>query len=564
MNWTMNPSRYCIPQQVSHDRLRARAATIALERAKYGWVHDTVEERPDYRRLPPHVATMPKGEDFSPPLKVQLLLSKLRMKANSQVGGLRAALTRPGPGRFGVLFPAMDGPEEAMRRWSEDEEFARQRLNGVNPMRIRAVRELAPGLLRDAVRDTLERKNAPADVDDLVRTGRLFEVSYPELAAPVVQACVRPGSLLSSPRAVFHVDRRGVLMPLAIQLSIVPGPGFDVVRTPNSPRWAWLYARTLVQSADAHLHEGYHHLLETHLLNELFHVALCRTVHPEHPLRQLLDPHHTYTLAINNTARGNLLAEGGPIDRTMAGTVKGVLEATRVAYASWRFEERSLLSDLTERGVIDPDLLPRYYYRDDALPLWGLMNMYAVTMLTLWYHHDGEVAQDQEVQAFVRELADPAAGALPGFSGKVETIADLATLAAEIIFRGGPQHAAVNNGQYDVYGYVPNVPGAVLGALLEKEDLSEEEFWACLPQTPQALQQLGMAWVLSEPTQRTILQIGESPAFHPSLCPQAEEVLAAVRRALQELSAQIDRRNQGLEAPYIYLDPRNVSRSTDI
>lgn len=560
----MNPSRFCIPQQVSPDRLRSRAATIAYESAKYKWVHDSVEEGPNYRRLPPRVDGMPEGEDFSPPLKVQLGLSKLRMKVNAKLGALRGALAPKGGRRYQVLTPMMDGPDEIMRRWTEDEEFARQRLTGVNPMRIRAVRELAPGDLRDAVKDTLSRKGERVEIEDRVKAGTLFEVSYPELASPLVQRHVRKGSLLTAPRAIFHVDNRGVLMPLAIQLSMVPGPGYDLVRTPNSPRWAWMYARTLVQCADAHLHEGYHHLLETHLINELFHVALCRTVHPEHPLRQLLDPHHTYTIAINNTARGNLLATRGPIDLTMGGTVAGVLDATRVAYASWDFDLRSLYADLGERGVMDPDVLPRYYYRDDAMQIHVLLMMYVYAMLGLWYHEDHEVATDGEVQAFVRELSDPKLGWLPGFSGKVETRSELADLAVEIMFRGGPQHAAVNNGQYDAYGFVPNVPGTVLGALRDAGEITEEEYWACLPETPQALQQLGMAWVLSEPTQRTILQIGESPAFHPKLSPQAEEILASVRRELQTLSARIDARNAGIEVPYIYLNPHNVSRSTDI
>lgn len=560
----MNPSRFCIPQQVSPDRIRARAATIAYESAKYKWVHDTVEEGPNYRRLPPRVDGMPEGEDFSPPLKVQLGLSKLRMKANAKIGALRAASAPVGARRYQVLYPTMDGPDEVMRRWMEDAEFARQRLTGVNPMRIRAVRELAPGNLRDAVADTLSRLGLLVDIDDRIKTGRLFEVSYPELASPLVQRHVRKGSLLAAPRAIFYVDAHRTLMPLAIQLSMVPGPGHDVVRTPNSSRWNWMYARTLVQCADAHLHEGYHHLLETHLLNELFHVALCRTVHPEHPIRQLLDPHHTYTIAINHTARGHLLAPGGPIDLTMGGTVAGVLDATRVAYSSWHFDQRSLFADLAERGVADPELLPRYYYRDDAQEMRFLLMMFVYAMVGLWYHEEEEVATDGEIQAFARELADSKLAGLPGFNGKILTRTDLAELAVEIMFRGGPQHAAVNNGQYDAYGFVPNVPGTVLGQLRDSGELTEEEYWACLPATPQALQQLGMAWVLSEPTQRTILQIGESPAFHPSLSPQAEEILAAARRALQTLSVKIEARNREAAVPYIYLDPHNVSRSTDI
>lgn len=56
----------------------------------------------------------------------------------------------------------------------------------------------------------------------------------------------------------------------------------------------------------------------------------------------------------------------------------------------------------------------------------------------------------------------------------------------------------------------------------------------------------------------------ESPAFHPALCPEAEDVVGGFRRRLTTISQNIQRRNQTLDIPYRFLDPVNISRSTDI
>ena len=46
----------------------------------------------------------------------------------------------------------------------------------------------------------------------------------------------------------------------------------------------------------------------------------------------------------------------------------GMFEIIRMKWATWRLDvEGNLLADLKERGVDDPDVLPNYPYRDDAV-----------------------------------------------------------------------------------------------------------------------------------------------------------------------------------------------------
>jgi hypothetical protein len=75
---------------------------------------------------------------------------------------------------------------------------------------------------------------------------------------------------------------------------------------------------------------------------------------------------------------------------------------------------------------------------------------------------------------------------------------------------------------------------------------------------------MGMVWVLSAPTHGSILQSGNAAAFASEVCFEAAEAVAAFRRRLQAISDKVDARNAALDVPYRYLDPLNVSRSTDI
>ena len=48
-----------------------------------------------------------------------------------------------------------------------------------------------------------------------------------------------------------------------------------------------------------------------------------------------------------------------------------------------------------------------------------------------------------------------------GFPDKMESREDLVLYCTLIMFTGFAQHAAVNFGQFDIYGFVPNAPFAL-------------------------------------------------------------------------------------------------------
>lgn len=569
----VEPSFFQLPQHTSPDRRRAREATLELEREVYPLVRDPVDD--ELPQLPGRVATLPKEQDFPVARKAVLGTSKLKMKLNKWMSfGVSNAKNAKNYRRY---YRMMRGPEDVITRWRGDHEFARQRVAGVNPMAIRGERGELSGDLLDATRAVLADLEEMPTLEDLRRESRLFLTDYPELLEPEVQRLAKlrhPEAQVTRPTCAFAVDDLGRLVPLAIRVQPAEGPAAIATATGDATRW--LVARTHAQAADALLHEGYYHLLETHLVNEAVAVSMYRNLYPEHPVRQLLEPHYEGNLAINNTARGHLLSPNGPIDVAMGAGVDGTFAATRARYRNWNFRERTLHADLRRRDV---DAIVDFPYRDDALRVRDAVHRFVGAVLSPWYRSDRDVLEDNELGAWLAEAGADDGGGVPGFPtlrahGRatpakeipeyIGNFQELQSLVTELIFRAGPQHAAVNNGQYDSYGFIPNAPGTFTTALPERGELREEQFWAGLPGRKVSASQLGMVWVLSMKTTRSLIGTGDAPAFRPEVSHHAAEAVAAFRRRLHNLSADIEERNARRDVPYIYLDPRNISRSTDI
>ena len=65
----------------------------------------------------------------------------------------------------------------------------------------------------------------------------------------------------------------------------------------------------------------------------------------------------------------------------------------------FHFDQLNLPKDLMKRHVIDPVKLPNYYFRDDGLQLWKIIEKMTRTVLTLHYWKDTNVERDEELQS---------------------------------------------------------------------------------------------------------------------------------------------------------------------
>lgn len=67
--------------------------------------------------------------------------------------------------------------------------------------------------------------------------------------------------------------------------------------------------------------------------------------------------------------------------------VKGIVTLIAKGIKSWRADVHGVPeAEMRERGVLDPNVLPNYPYRDDVLPLHAIIKKYVTTVLE---HHYG-------------------------------------------------------------------------------------------------------------------------------------------------------------------------------
>ena len=209
------------------------------------------------------------------------------------------------------------------------------------------------------------------------------------------------------------------------------------------------------------------HYYACHAVLEAYAMATMRNLPDAHPLYKLLSPHFHYTMAINSLARRALISKGGIIDFTFSIGGEGKTLLFERVGREFRVQSTNIKENVVERGVDDPTLLPGYYYRDDGLKIWNAVESYATEMLNLFYQTDDDVKNDSELQNWSEEmhtLAFPAVdGSLEGhgFPKKIETRDELIKYCTLIMFTGSTQHAAVNFGQFQTYGFTPNAPLAL-------------------------------------------------------------------------------------------------------
>ncbi len=542
-----------LPQDESRQRRRTRTRLLEQARGLYQFTRDD--------GLPSYVRDLPADEAFSFEKDSRLAWDIAGTVVALGLGAIEKTFD---PSRslraFDDFFDdnsLLDLPSVSAR-YASDEEFARQRLDGVNPFLLRRCEAIPANFPVDQAIVAPVLGEGP-DLATLRGAGRLYLLDLGVLDG----IAAAPGRFLCAPMCLFHVDGQGRLMPLAIQLGQSPASG--PIFTPSDDPWLWRTVKTHVQCADAQVQECVSHLLRTHMVLETVAVATHRQLSQAHPLHQLLVPHCRFTMAINRSARTRMLAPGGPIDNSLGVGRDGALALCAKAWKTWSFAQYDLRGDLAERGVDDPEKLPGYHYRDDALKIWDAIAGFAGEVLRRFYRSDADVAADVELQAWVHELADPEAGDFRGLAdrnGGLGSVDRLVQVATTMIFIATAEHSSTNNGQFDMYGYIPNVPGTMFAPPpASKAPLSEQSLFDALPGPAVAVQQIGMVHLLSEPTEEPL---GRYPtrffAGNPEIAPMVDRFV----RSLQAIAREIDARNEGLAVPYTYLHPKFLYGSIEI
>ncbi len=205
-------------------------------------------------------------------------------------------------------------------------------------------------------------------------------------------------------------------------------------------------------------------------------MATMRNLPDAHPVNKLLRPHFRYTIAINTRARATLINKGGIIDKTFGIGGAGKVELFKRASEFYTVDFTNIKQSIEERGL---ESVPKFYYRDDGLKVWGYFESLVTAIIDEFYASDSEVRDDEELKKWAEDLSTNGfpqyKGSLPGrgFPQHITSKSDLIKQCTRIMFTGSCQHAAVNFGQYVIYSYVPNAPFAVRQPPPEAKGMSD-------------------------------------------------------------------------------------------
>jgi arachidonate 15-lipoxygenase len=438
------------------------------------------------------------------------------------------------------------------------------RVAGYNPVMIERVTSLSD---RFPVKD--EQYQAVMGSDDSLavagQEGRLYLTDYGILDGAINGTYPHEQKYVYAPLALFALpkgsDPARLLRPVAIQCGQSPGPDYPII-TPNSGKYAWLFAKTVVQIADANVHEAVTHLARTHLFVGTFVMATHRQLPVSHPLSLLLRPHFEGTLAINDAAQRILIAPGGGVDRLLSSTIDNSRVLAVRGLQSYGFNGAMLPKQFKQRSVDDPNLLPVYPYRDDALLVWDAIHQWVSDYLNLYYATDEDIQKDAALQAWAAEAQAYDGGRVPDFGedGGIQTRDYLVDAATLIIFTASAQHAAVNFPQKDLMGYAAAVPLAgYLPASTLRGEVSEQDYLNLLPPLDQAQRQFNLLSLLGSIYYN---KLGQYPKEYFT-APQVKPLLQAFQSNLQTVEATINQRNLNRPA-YEYLLPSKIPQSINI
>jgi arachidonate 15-lipoxygenase len=463
-----------------------------------------------------------------------------------------------------------------MADWPSDGAFDFQRLGGTNPVVLERVDAVPENFaLREGQLAGLLPKGA--SLAGLAKGGRLYLNDYALLEGIPMGSVGGAAKYVPAPMGLFYLDDAGELKALAIQLGQEPSP--ETVLTPKDHPKAWLLAKTYFQTADINHHEMATHLCRTHFILEGFAVATARQLADNHPVAVLLAPHLRILIWNNFEGRELLLSSSGLATRLLAGGLAGSVEILKRSYLghalepvggharkpieAWTFESWDLPKALEARGVASTHL-PGYPYRDDGLLVWEAVEKFASRYVRLYYPSDEDITKDDELQAWVAELAAPDGAHVPGIAVP-RTLDELATILTRIIFTCGPQHAAVNFPQYDMAAFAPNMPAAAFARPPEDPRAMDDPtldayLLQMLPSPAQAELQLQTVLKLTS-YQYDRLGHYEEKDFKD---PGALSLIAAFQEDLAAVQATITARNQKRAYPYPWFLPERITNSTSI
>ncbi|XP_034080481.1 hydroperoxide isomerase ALOXE3-like [Gymnodraco acuticeps] len=443
--------------------------------------------------------------------------------------------------------------------WMEDDFYGYQFLNGINPGVIKRCSELPTNfpVTEEMVKPFLE---VGSSLQKEMEKGNMFLYDQKKMDGIPPAAYNGEPLHVTAGLCLLNVNPENKLMPIAIQLNQQPSEK-NPIFLPSDTESDWLLAKIFIKNADCIDQESVHHFLRTHFLAEVFAVAALSSFPVIHPMYKLLLPHFRHTLHINIRARLSVLGPDGVLTNSSLG-LDGVKELMRRDLSEMTYSSLCLPENIAARGL---ESIPNFYYRDDGLKLWNIIQSFVKAVVEHYYPSDCEVQRDTELQDWISEVFTHGflGNKASGFPAAFHTVEEVVKFTTMVIFTPTVQHAAVNSGQYDYNSWAPNStlrlhkpPPTTKGQSSMKTVLET------LPNVGDTVVLAGVMWLLSE-RYSNYIPLGTYPEERFDE-PEPKQMIKEFQAALSCLSEAITTRNSHLELPYTYLDPAEIENSVSI
>ncbi|KAG9269156.1 hydroperoxide isomerase ALOXE3-like [Astyanax mexicanus] len=443
--------------------------------------------------------------------------------------------------------------------WKEDEFFGYQFLNGANPTVVRQCRRLPDNfpVTDSMVQASMEDSSLTTEI----MKGKIFLCDYALLDGVQANTINLRRQYVGAPLCLLYQNKNDKLIPIAIQCN-QPAGEENPIFVPGDSKEDWLLAKLYVRAADFLIHQLDAHLLRTHLLAEVYTLCTLHNLPAVHPVYKLLIPHTQYTLHINTLARERLLAKDGLIIKYSAVSKEGLNTVLRKALDSLQYSALCLPEDIEARGLKD---IPNFFYRDDGQEVWDIITKYVGGVLQFYYPSDIEVAADVELQKWIGDIF------LHGFLGNEKSNIpkafrskdELIKFVTMVIFTMTAQHSALNSGQFDFGGWIPNSPPSLQSPPRKvKGRATEGTLLHTLPDVNVSVQSMAAVWGLTRKPEEFVSLGNHTEQYFTE--PDVVAVINVMKDELKQLSEKIKKRNEGKDLPYCYLDPAEIENSIAI
>ncbi|XP_058468855.1 hydroperoxide isomerase ALOXE3-like [Solea solea] len=446
--------------------------------------------------------------------------------------------------------------EYVREHWKEDDFYGYQFLNGINPNMIKCCSDLPPNfpVSEEMVKPFLEEGTS---LQAEMEKGNIFIFDEKKMDGICPRDYDGEPLPVTAGLCLFYMNPENKLKPIAIQLHQQPSEQ-NPIFLPSDTETDWLLAKIFIRNADVMDHESTHHFMCTHFMSEVYAIATLRCFPAIHPLYKLLIPHFRVTLYLNTLGRKELLGPDGALTMSSLG-YEGMIELMRRTHSETTYSSLCLPENIAERGL---ESVPDFYYRDDGLSVWNIINRFVKAVVEFYYPTNSDVCKDAELQEWISEifthgfLGNKASG-IPECFHCTEEVIRFITM---VIFISTAQHAAVNNGQFDYFSWLPNGP-----MLLHKPppttkgQSSMTTILETLPNIGDTAKLLALLWLLSK-RYTDFVPLGAYPEQRFDE-PALKEMIKEFQAELSYLSEEITARNSQLEVPYTYLNPTEIENS---